>query len=209
VTADQRIKPGEIVLTGGGDLIFPRGLPVGVVEKVVPDPDNDGLIIIYVKPAGHLDRLDEVLVITSTEPRFSPQEQQDITASVDEKGAEASAMSEQLKASQIMAEKLPGLVDPNLPQDQQPLYDSSNPNPVTQPPQPLHQDEFSPGSAYTPPNVEPDPNSNAGVEVPKSAAGHPAAAGTGPEAAPAAPGAAGKSKPETHAKPQATPQGNP
>ncbi len=209
VTADQRIKPGEIVLTGGGDLIFPRGLPVGVVEKVVPDPDNDGLIIIYVKPAAHLDRLDEVLVITSTEPRFSPQEQQDITTSVDEKGTQASAMSDQLKASEIMAEKLPGLVEPNLPQDQQPLYDSSNPNPVTQPPQPLHQDEFSPGAAYTPPNVEPDPNSNAGVEVPKSAAGHPAAAGTGAAAAPAVPEAAGKSKPETHAKPQATPQGNP
>ncbi len=152
VPADQRIKPGEKVLTAGGDLIFPRGLPVGVVEKVVPDPDNDGLIIIYVKPAAHLDQLDEVLVITSTEPRFSPQEQQDITTSVDEKGAEAAAMSDQLKASQIMAEKLPGLVEPNLPPDQQPLYDTSNPNPVTQPPQPLHPDEFSPGAAVHSPN---------------------------------------------------------
>ncbi len=81
VTADQRIKPGENVLTAGGDLIFPRGLPVGVVEKVVPDPDRDGLIQIIVKPAAHLDRLDEVLVITSTQPRFSPKEQQDVTDS--------------------------------------------------------------------------------------------------------------------------------
>ena len=39
--ADQRIQPGEKVLTAGGDLIFPRGLPVGVVEKVVRDPDRD------------------------------------------------------------------------------------------------------------------------------------------------------------------------
>ena len=39
VMADNRIKPGEKVLTAGGDQIFPRGLPVGVVEKVVPDPD--------------------------------------------------------------------------------------------------------------------------------------------------------------------------
>ena len=31
--ADQRIKPGEKVLTAGGDLIFPRGLPVGVVRE--------------------------------------------------------------------------------------------------------------------------------------------------------------------------------
>ena len=39
VLADERIQPGEAVLTAGGDLIFPRGLPVGVVEKVVRDPD--------------------------------------------------------------------------------------------------------------------------------------------------------------------------
>ena len=33
ILADERIKPGEKVLTAGGDLIFPRGLPVGVVRK--------------------------------------------------------------------------------------------------------------------------------------------------------------------------------
>ena len=88
IMADQRIQPGENVLTAGGDLIFPRGLPVGVVEKVVPDPDRDGFIDIIVKPAAHLDRLDEVLVITSTQPRFSPQEQQDMADQRALKGAE-------------------------------------------------------------------------------------------------------------------------
>ena len=87
VMADQRIQPGEKVLTAGGDLIFPRGLPVGVVEKVVPDPERDSFIDIIVKPAAHLDRLDEVLVITSTEPRFSPQEQQDMATSESQKDA--------------------------------------------------------------------------------------------------------------------------
>ncbi len=119
--ADQRIQPGEKVLTAGGDLIFPRGLPVGVVEKVVRDPERDGLIDIIVKPAAHLDRLDEVLVITSTEPRFSPQEQQDLAASESQKGAVPAAIKDQVKASEIMAERLPGLIDPNLPPDQQPL----------------------------------------------------------------------------------------
>jgi rod shape-determining protein MreC len=38
ILADQRIQPGEKVLTAGGDQIFPRGLPVGVVQKVVRDP---------------------------------------------------------------------------------------------------------------------------------------------------------------------------
>ena len=50
ILADERIKPGEKVLTAGGDLVFPRGLPVGVVEKVVPDPDRDAFIDIIVKP---------------------------------------------------------------------------------------------------------------------------------------------------------------
>ena len=36
ILADSRIQPGEKVLTAGGDQIFPRGLPVGVVEKVDP-----------------------------------------------------------------------------------------------------------------------------------------------------------------------------
>jgi rod shape-determining protein MreC len=115
ILKDDRIQPGEKVLTAGGDLIFPRGLPVGVVEKVVPDPDRDSFIDVIVKPAAHLDRLDEVLVITSTEPRFSVEQQQDIATSEMLKGAEAEAIKQQQKASQIMAERLPGLTDPNAP----------------------------------------------------------------------------------------------
>jgi rod shape-determining protein MreC len=120
IMADQRIQPGENVLTAGGDLIFPRGLPVGVVEKVVSDPDRDSFIDVYVKPAAHLDRLDEVMVITSTQPRFSPQEQQDMATSEALKGADASALGnqvikDQLGASQIMEERLPGLTDTNAP----------------------------------------------------------------------------------------------
>jgi rod shape-determining protein MreC len=157
ILADERIKPGEQVFTAGGDLIFPRGLPVGVVEKVVRDPDRDSFIDILVKPAAHLERLDEVLVITSTEPRFSPEEQQDIATSESQKAAVPAAIKDQVKASEVMAEKLPGLIDPNLPPDQQPLHDSSNPNTVARPPQPLHPDEFSPGAAGS---VVPDTGTN-------------------------------------------------
>lgn len=147
ILADERIKPGENVLTAGGDLVFPRGLPVGVVDKVVRDPERDAFIDIMVKPAAHLDRLDEVLVITSTQARFSPQDQQDLATSEAVKGAEAQAIKDQLKASQIMAEHLPGLIDPNLPPDQQPLLDNSNPNPVAHPPQAVHPDRFTPGTS--------------------------------------------------------------
>jgi len=146
ILADERIKPGERVLTAGGDLVYPRGLPVGTVDKVVRDPDRDAFIIVMVKPAAHLDRLDEVLVVTSTQTRFAPLDQQDLAASEAIKGAEAQEIKDQIKASEIMAEHLPGLIDPNLPPDQQPLLDSSNPTPVAHPPQALHPDRFTPGA---------------------------------------------------------------
>jgi len=66
-----------------------------------------------------------------------------------------------------MAERLPGLIDPNLPPDQQPLHDSSNPTTVAHPPVALHPDRFTPGNA---PGAVPDatsagkPDSNAPAE---------------------------------------------
>ena len=164
ILADERIKPGENVLTAGGDLIYPRGLPVGVVEKVVPDPDRDAFIDVMVKPAAALDRLDEVLVITSTQPRFPAQDQQDLATSEALKGAQAAVMQEQQKATQSTAEHLPGLLEPNVPADQQPLYDTSNPAPVAHPPQPLHPDRFTPGTS-------PDTGADAGGLTPPDAGG--------------------------------------
>ena len=113
--ADQRIKPGEKVFTAGGDQIFPRGLPVGEVQKVVSDPDRDGFIQVVIKPAAHIDSLDEVLVITAMEPHFSPDQLKDLATSVDVKGAEAAALEDQKRASRIMEDRLPGLTDPNAP----------------------------------------------------------------------------------------------
>lgn len=144
ILADERIKPGERVLTAGGDLIFPRGLPVGEVEKVVTDPERDGFIVVMLKPAAKLDELDEVLVITSMEPRFSDQEKQDIATSQQLEGAAAAAIEAQRKAAAISAERLPSLIEPNVPPEQQPINDSTPPVPMKPPPQPLHPDRFSP-----------------------------------------------------------------
>ena len=85
-------------------------------------------------------------MITSTEPRLSAEQQQDLATSEALKGAAVAAIKEQQKASQIMAERLPGLTDPNAPADQQPLKDSSPPNPVAHTPLPLHPDRFTPGA---------------------------------------------------------------
>jgi rod shape-determining protein MreC len=190
VASDQRIKPGENVLTAGGDMIFPRGLPVGVVEKVLRDPDRDGLVDILLTPAAHLNRLDEVLIITSTEPRFPLDQQHDIAVSDTLKTALSPAIRDQVKASEIMAEKLPGLIDPNLPPDQQPLHDSSNPNPATPPPQPLKPDEFSPRAA-APAGSGPGADSTQKPR-PKSQPAVPAASGSGSPSQPAV-----KSTPQT------------
>lgn len=183
VIRDQRIKPGERVLTAGGDEIFPRGLPVGVIDKIVNDPERDGFVQVVLKPAAHLDQLDEVLVITSTQPRFPLDQQQDMATSEALKGAEA----EQQKTSEGMAEKLPGLLVPNLPADQQPLNDTSNPNPVSRPPMAVHPDRFTPGNASAP-----------------SVGATPDGADDGLAAAPSGP----KKKPTTP-KPASQPQSNP
>ena len=152
---DQRIQPGEKVLTAGGDMIFPRGLPVGVVEEVAQDPDRDSHVVIYLKPAAQIDRLDEVLVITRTDARLSDQQQQDLATSETTKAPDLTTLEEQKKASEIMAERLPGLNDPNLPSDPQPQPETpadQTPKPVgpTHPPLPLHPDRFSPSQQAAP-----------------------------------------------------------
>jgi rod shape-determining protein MreC len=146
ILSDERIKPGEKVLTAGGDMIFPRGLPAGEVEKIVPDPDRDGFVDVRLKPAAHLDQLDEVLVIVSMESRFSRQDKQDMAASQQADGAEAAAIAAQHKTAAITAERLPNLIEPNVPPAQQPINDSSPPVPMAPHAKPLRPDRFSPAS---------------------------------------------------------------
>jgi rod shape-determining protein MreC len=215
--ADNRIQTGEKVLTAGGDLIFPRGLPVGVVEKVVRDPERDGFIDVIVKPAAHLDRLDEVLVITATESRFSPQQQQDLATSEAQMGSEAAEIKEQVKASQIMAERLPGLTDPAPPATNQPA-NPANSQPGQSPPAPAvipeqgqpkllhpqHPDRFTPGSAA---EIPADADTAPKIDAPKDAKPKPRLeSGASPSG-----GTATKPTPKADSKPgqQTNPRRNP
>lgn len=155
IMADQRIKPGEKVLTAGGDQIFPRGLPVGTVERVDKDPDRDGFIQVVVKPAANLNGLDEVLVITDIQTQFNDKAQKDMGLSEQEKGAEAAALNEQKKAAEVLEEKLPGLTDPNAAKPaadgQQPANGAAaapaTPAPAPKLLTPQHADRFTPGYA--------------------------------------------------------------
>ncbi|MGC9198230.1 MAG: rod shape-determining protein MreC [Acidobacteriaceae bacterium] len=102
LTPDSRIKVGEPVVTSGGDLVFPRGLPVGTVQSIALDPLHQPYTAITVKPAADLNRLEEVLVITATSATLPPAAAQDAAA------AEATAQANQ-RAADLVAEKLPSL----------------------------------------------------------------------------------------------------
>jgi rod shape-determining protein MreC len=163
LTPDSRIKPGEQVLTSGGDQVYPRGLPVGTIESIKPDPDHQPYTLIELRPAANLNQLEEVLVITGSQPTLPPPAQHDLAVGVatsqaqaaaakqlaDQQAAEAAAKS----AAQIVADRLPGLHDPDHP-------DAAAPNPATpgapaHVPKPLptiHPDHFTSGA--TPPAAD-------------------------------------------------------
>ncbi len=62
VSNDEQVPVGERVLTSGQDRIFPKDLPVGTVVETKP---GTPFKMIRIKPASHLDRLEEVLVLLS------------------------------------------------------------------------------------------------------------------------------------------------
>jgi len=95
VMADERVVPGEEVITSGGDRIFPKGLPVGKVVDV--SPGKDLFLNIRVLPSAQLDRLEEVLVVTK----------------VSEKAPDTQDLGP-IRASDILAQRLPSL--PSQPQ---------------------------------------------------------------------------------------------
>jgi rod shape-determining protein MreC len=106
LTADSRIKPGEKVLTSGGDMVFPRGLPVGEIVSIAPDPQHQPYTNIRIRPWANLSRLEEVLVITGTNSTLPP------AAASDAATAEATAATTEeanKRAADMVAERLPSL----------------------------------------------------------------------------------------------------
>ena len=157
---DERVKPGDRVVTSGGDQIFPRGLPVGVVSEVVEDTANPPYVDIILKPAANLGHLEELLVITQASEKMPEREQQDL--------AQSAGVAIRQRASDILAERLPGLDDPSALADSAPMQQHALANPDTaavpklHPPPTLHADHFSPDAtqparALTPGQVIVDP----------------------------------------------------
>jgi rod shape-determining protein MreC len=138
---DERVKPGERVITSGGDQIFPRGLPVGVVDHVAPDTQNPPYVDVIVKPAANLGHLEEVLIITATGSQMPADQKIDLVQSAAAAGAQ--------RAADILSQRLPGLDQPETASDKANAdFNPLNPPPL-RPPPPLHPDRFTPNA--TPP----------------------------------------------------------
>ena len=88
VMSDEKVEPGEEVITSGGDRIFPKGLPVGKVVSV--EPGKDLFLNIRVVPSARLDQVEEVLIVTK----------------ITEKMPDSKDLGP-LRASDILAERLP------------------------------------------------------------------------------------------------------
>ncbi len=152
---DERIKPGERVLTSGGDQVFPKGLPVGQVVSVEKDKDHDPYIDVLIKPAANLLQLEEVLVITQLGDHMTDTQQKDLNQ------AEAAAQINR-RASDVLSEKLPGKQAPGDAAAPDLIHaPDKNPNsvPITvKPPPALHPDRFSPpGAKALPPSPDTAP----------------------------------------------------
>ena len=94
IMADEKVEPGERVLTSGGDRVYPKGMTVGTVSKVT---SAGTFLNVEVKPAARLNRLEEVLVITK----------------VVEMAPDASEPSGSVRAIDILTERLPSVPPPN------------------------------------------------------------------------------------------------
>ena len=90
IMSDEKVIPGEDVITSGGDRIFPKGLPVGKVLSV--QPGKDLFLNIRVTPTAQLNQVEEVLVVTK----------------ITEKMPDAKDLGP-LRASDILAERLPSV----------------------------------------------------------------------------------------------------
>ncbi len=94
---DESVHAGERVFTSGGDRVFPKGLPVGMVKQVTPGSET--FLNITVQPAAHLSRAEEVLVITK----------------IDEKAASVDMAATPVRAIDVLAGRLPTVPPPAPP----------------------------------------------------------------------------------------------
>jgi rod shape-determining protein MreC len=91
IANDDKVDIGDMVVTSGLDRIFPPDLPVGKVAEI---RGGNPFKVIRVQPAANLERLEEVIVLTS----LAPLEQKKESAGTDADGKSAATQSSAVKA---------------------------------------------------------------------------------------------------------------
>jgi rod shape-determining protein MreC len=195
VMSDEQVPAGELVLTSGGDRVFPKGLSIGTVTKVYPG--SDFFLNIHVRPSANLSKLEEVLVVTKIDERQATPEQVG-----------------PVRAADILAERLPSV--PPKPPDatagtaaqpatmpgQQPPA-ATTPSPAAAGPGPRP----APGANNKPKASAPTADANGAVPAsPKPVTKAPASPANGPAAVKVSQESV---KPAVQPKPQPPPQDNP
>ena len=89
VVNDEKVHPGEMILTSGEDRIFPKGLLIGTVTAA---REGNPFQIIRIQPAARLDRLEDVLVLLSLQD-LSPKRTDDTTGTAHSDIVETGALA--------------------------------------------------------------------------------------------------------------------
>jgi len=167
LTADSRIKVGEKVVTSGGDMVFPRGIPVGEITSIQPDPKHQPYTTIKVRPWANLWRLEEVLAITGTSTALPPLAAQDAATAEATADATAAAQAEANKrAADLVAEKLPSLHEDEPADGTESAADLAQKTASQAVPKPkpaVRPDKYS--SGVTPPAADLQPGAKAPAEA--------------------------------------------
>jgi rod shape-determining protein MreC len=110
IMADEKIETGDQVVTSGGDRIYPKGLPIGRIASV--SLGRDSFLNLRIAPSANLNRLEEVLVIT--ERQLKEPDTKDLGP---------------IRASDILAERLPSVPPKPDPQAAAGQTGSTTPTP--------------------------------------------------------------------------------
>jgi rod shape-determining protein MreC len=98
IVNDEKVQPGDAIVTSGEDRIFPKDFPIGTVESNKP---ANPFQMIRVRAAVRLDRLEDVMVLlTQKEVVFKKPEN---TAAVSEAVAPASPAPQSVAPPQAVA----------------------------------------------------------------------------------------------------------
>jgi rod shape-determining protein MreC len=129
IVNDDKVQPGESILTSGDDRIFPKGLLIGTVTDAA---SGTPFQVIHIKPATRLDRLEDVIVLLSQQ-ELAPKKTDEISdvAIQPPPAAAASAPNAAANAPKRAASApKPAATAPQTEAPPQPKSDDPQPNPA-------------------------------------------------------------------------------